>query len=524
MATTKDPQATYGTADDLISLISKPTVADKALVRKAYEFAFEAHKEHRRRSGEPYFNHLYATAISLAELDMDAITVAAGLLHDIVEDTPVTHDRLEQEFGAEVTRLVDGVTKLGELKYRGTKRHVESLRRLFVASSKDIRVIMIKFMDRRHNMQTLEHVPEEKRGRIAKETLFIYAPLADRLGMGRLKGELEDLAFQYVYPEECTEMKRIMSENKIAREPQLEKVAKALKRALVEYKIQGFRTESRIKGLYSLYKKLERKDGDLDKIHDLLAVRVVLGSVEDCYRALGVVHTLWHPLPGKIKDYIAFPKPNGYRSIHTTVVTPDAGPVEVQLRTEGMHRDAQFGFASHLSYKEVGGHTDRGEQKSNRLWYQQLIPSLLRTNKGATDTRTSRRKDAPRWVNDLASAHDLADNEHGDDLFMEEIRADFFNHRIFVFTPKGDVVDLPISSCPIDFAYAIHSEIGNHISGAKVNGKLVSLDTELRNGDIVEIETRHAAKPTKKWLDTVHTTAARKHIQQHLSHESRAKQ
>lgn len=510
-------QQMYGTVEDLFDIMRKPSDVDKALVRKAYDFAFEAHKEHKRRSGEPYFNHLYATAAALADIDMDPTTVAAGLLHDIVEDTPVTHDELEKEFGKDVTRLVDGVTKLGELKYRSAERHVESLRHLFVASSKDIRVIMVKFMDRRHNMQTLQFVPEEKRRRIAEETLYIYAPLADRLGMGQLTVELQDLAFQYVFPEECERMQRIMRESKIAREPQLERVGKALKRALVEHKIQGFRTESRIKGLYSLYKKLERKGGDLDKIHDLLAIRVIVGSVEDCYRALGVVHTLWHPLPGKIKDYIAFPKPNGYRSIHTTVVTPDAGPVEVQLRTDTMHRDAQFGFASHLTYKEAGEHIDRGEHKRNKLWYEQLIPTLLSTK---VPDKNDSQAQAPRWVADLASAHDLEDTPEGD-FFMQEIQEDFFSHRIFIFTPKGDVVDLPINSTPADFAYAIHSEIGNHMSGAKVNGKLVSLDTSLRNGDIVEIETKKNAKPTKKWLDYVKTNAARRHVQQYLAHEQR---
>lgn len=512
--------ATYGTAQDLLAMLSKPSATDKALVSKAYNFAFDAHKAHERLSGEPYFNHLYATAASLAELDMDAATVAAGLLHDIVEDTPVTHAELEKEFGPEVTRLVDGVTKLGTLKYRGAQRHVESLRRLFVASSQDIRVIMIKFMDRRHNMQTLDHVPPDKRSRIANETLFIYAPLADRLGMGRLKGELEDLAFKYVYPDEYARMQEIMRESKIAREPQLEKIARSLKRALVEHNIQGYRTESRIKGYYSLFRKLERKDGDLEKIHDLLAIRVILGTVEDCYRALGVVHALWHPLPGKIKDYIAFPKPNGYRSIHTTVVTPEAGPVEVQLRTEAMHHDAQFGLASHLSYKETVENGDRGEQKRNRLWYKQLIPSLLRTQPA---TPTGPEGNVPRWVSDLANAHEVETSEAGD-LFMQEIREDFFSHRIFIFTPKGDVVDLPLNSSPVDFAYAIHSEIGDHMAGAKVNGKLVALDTSLKNGDIVEIDTRPTAKPSAKWLEYARTTMARRHIQQYLGQREREKE
>lgn len=507
-------EALVQSADELISCMSHPTEEDKALVRKAYDFSLHAHRDHTRNSGEPYFNHVYETAYGLAELEMDAQTIAAGLLHDSIEDIEeVTPDIIAREFGDEVLFLVQGVTKLGELKYRGAARHIESLRRLFVATSKDIRVVMIKLMDRLHNMKTLEHVRPEKRQRIADETLSVYAPLADRLGMGELKGELEDLSFRWVLPEEYARMEKIMRENKIVREPHLEKVRNALKRALAEHGIKGFRTESRVKGLYSLYKKLERKGGDIEKIHDLLAVRVIVGSLEDCYRALGVVHTVWVPLPGKIKDYISFNKPNGYRSIHTTVMTQEAGPVEIQLRTEEMHREAQFGIASHISYKETGSTLDRGQQKRERLWYKQLIPSLLSIPRRRESTRM---KSAPKWVNELAEAHNVDEHE-GADQFMQEIQEDFFSHRIFVFTPKGDVVDLPLDSTAVDFAYAIHSEIGNHCSRAKVNGKLASLDSILKNGDIVEIETSKSAHPSKKWTEYVRTTMARRHILQYLS-------
>ena len=508
-------------ADAIINMMSDPSDADKKLIKKAYDFAKEAHKDHKRNSGEPYFNHLYATAKSLAELDMRAPSIAAGLLHDSIEDVGVTEKEIEKEFGKEVLFLVKGVTKLGELKYRGVERHLESLRRLFVATSKDIRVLLIKFMDRRHNMQTLEYVPKNKQKRIALETLSIYAPLADRLGMSEIKQELEDLAFKYVHPREYKKMSKIMQENKLAKEPKLESVKKRLKKELVEHSIKGFRTESRVKGLYSLYKKLERKDGDLDKIHDLLAIRIILNSVEDCYRALGVVHALWHPLPGKIKDYIAFPKPNGYKSIHTTVVTKEAGPVEIQFRTQKMHQEAQYGIASHLSYKESGSTAGKGEQKKNTLWYKQLIPSLLAgSNQQQNDTKE--KTEPPKWVNDLASAHNV-DEKPKTETFMQEISNDFFSHRIFVFTPNGDVVDLPIDSTPIDFAYAIHSEIGDHSWGSKVNGKLVSLDTKLSNGDIVQIETKKNAHPTKKWLDYVRTTVARRHINTFLSKEKKNK-
>lgn len=502
-------------ANELIACMSRPTDADKNLIRKAYDFSLNAHRNHTRNSGEPYFNHVYATAYALAELDMDAQTIVAGLLHDSIEDLEeVTPEIVAREFGDEVLFLVQGVTKLGALKYRGAARHIESLRRLFVATSKDIRVVMIKLMDRLHNMKTLEHVREEKRKRIADETLSVYAPLADRLGMSELKGELEDLSFRWVYLEEYERMEKIMRENKIVREPHLEKVRNALKRALAEHDIKGFRTESRVKGLYSLFRKLERKGGDIEKIHDLLAIRVIVGTLEDCYRALGIVHTVWVPLPGKIKDYISFNKPNGYRSIHTTVMTQEAGPVEIQIRTEEMHREAQFGIASHISYKETGSLLDRGQQKRERLWYRQLIPSLLSIRR--TRESTQNQKAVPRWVNELAEAHNV-DEYDGSDRFMQDIQEDFFSHRIFVFTPKGDVVDLPLDSTPIDFAYAIHSEIGDCTSRAKVNGKLAALDDTLKNGDIVEIETSKVAHPSLKWLEYVRTTMARRHIQQYMS-------
>ncbi len=506
MASKEPPIPLDPTAEELVLLLDKPSEAEKKLVRKAFAFARTTHEGQLRFSGEPYFNHLFATALGLAELGLDAVTVSAGLLHDTVEDRGVEPETIEKEFGAEIRFLVEGVTKLGELKYRGGNRHNESLRRLFVATSKDIRVLMIKLVDRRHNMQTLSHVPKEKQERIAKETLSIYAPLADRLGMSVLKRELEDLAFAFVLPEEHARISAIMEETIRAQEPHLEVLRETLAKALIEHGVRSFRTESRIKGLYSLYTKMQRKDGDLDKIYDILALRVIVGSLDDCYRALGVVHTLWHPLPGKIKDYIAFKKPNGYRSIHTTVVTAEAGPVEVQIRTEKMHREAQFGVASHLSYKERGSAIDKGEQKKNNLWYTYLIPSLFRS---APNTQPTITEKAPQWLSELADAH--TQNGNGQDTLIQE---DFFSHRIFVFTPRGDVVDLPLGSSTIDFAYTIHGDIGNHTAGARVNGKFVSLDTKLKNGDIVFIETKPSAHPNPKWLEYVKTTVARKNIHQ----------
>ncbi len=508
-------------ADELVALIEHPTPEEAALVREAFEFARKAHEGHERNSGEPYFNHVYATAYSLAELGMGPRTIVAGLLHDSIEDVGVTREDIEAKFGAEVLFLVDGVTKLGTLKYRGAQRHVESLRRLFVATSQDIRVLMIKLMDRLHNMQTLEHVRPEKQERIASETLEIYAPLADRLGMGRLKHELEDLAFKYVNPEAYEEMSKIMRENTQTRVPQLAKVAATLKRELTAQGVRSFRTEHRVKGLYSLYCKLKRKDNDLDRIHDMLAIRVIVPTIGDCYRVLGVVHSLWRPLPGKIKDYIAFEKPNGYRSIHTTVVTQEAGPIEIQVRTEEMHREAQFGIASHLTYKEALGRFDRGMQKRNKLWYHQLIPSLLRTRQAIAEMPNRR---PPSWVQDLAKAHEADEEDQGSSHahYLSQLKSDFFSHRVFVFTPKGDVVDLPIDSSPLDFAYAIHSDIGDHTASARVNGKIAALDTMLKNGDIVEIETKTSSKPSKKWLEYAKTTLARRHIHQALAKEQKA--
>ncbi len=507
-----------GSADELIGYLDHPTSADIELVRSAYAFAHEVHAGHVRLSGEPYFNHLYATALALAEFGMGARTVSAGLLHDCIEDRGVSEEELNQRFGPEVLFLVKGVTKLGALKYRGAQRHVESLRRLFIATSQDIRVLIIKLMDRLHNMRTLEHVPTEKRKRIASETLEIYAPLADRLGMGTVKRDLEDLAFPHLYPVEYARTVELMRERKQAKEPYLEDVVAKLKKELATQNIKSFRTDYRRKGYYSLYKKLERKGGDIEKIFDIMAIRVIVPTMEDCYRVLGVVHGTWRPLPGKVKDYIALPKPNGYRSIHTTVFTHEAGPIEIQIRSEEMHREAQFGFASHLSYKEIQ-RGDRGVERRNRLWYRYLIPSLLHTRKVEQLVTGA---NIPRWVNELAVAHGPIVEGGGDQSFLEELKEDFFSHRVFVFTPKGDVVDLPLDSSPIDFAYAIHSDIGDHMSGAKVNGKLASLDTALKNGDIVEIEVKPASKPSKKWLEYVKTSMARKHIHNALQKNQRA--
>ncbi len=505
------------TIKEIVAEMAGATPEDIAIVEKAYEFSKKAHGEQKRYSNEPYFVHPAATAKILAEYGMDATTIAAGLLHDAVEDSRVSRSEVEKEFGKELLFIVDGVTKLGTHKYRGTERHAESLRRLLVATASDIRVLIVKLADRKHNMQTLKHVPEHKRQRIALETLEIYAPIADRLGMGRMKRELEDLAFPYVDPDAASHVAELRTLKTQETEEGLAKMQKELKQELAKRGPTTFRTDIRMKGLWSLHQKLKRKHDDITLIHDIAALRIIVPEVEDCYVALGIVHALYKPLPGKFKDYIAFPKPNGYQSLHTTVVTPEAGIVEIQIRTEEMHRRAQFGIASHMSYKQLGKGMEKFDKEMQRskfsslsfTWVRSLIPSLMKFSKKENANGAGSTVKAPPWLAELAEAHtDIA----GSKEFVEGLKEDFFSHRVFVFTPKGDVIDLPVASTPIDFAYAIHSDLGDHLQGAKVNGKLVSFETPLGNGEMVEIIRRDSAHPSPKWLDVVRTSLARRHI------------
>lgn len=492
------------------AMVSRDT-ADIALLSKAYEFAKSAHGEQKRYSGDPYFLHIAEVGYSLAEIGMDAKTICAGLLHDTIEDAHTDPGTIEKEFGADVLTLVQGVTKLGTLKYRGLARHTESLRMLFAATAQDIRVLIVKLMDRLHNARTLQYVPQHKRKRIALETLEIYAPIADRLGMSVIKTELEDATFPFAYPKEYEKTREFMKERRNENESRLEKAEKDLKRELAEVSIRNFKTEARMKGLYSLFRKLERKDWDITKIFDILALRVIVPTVADCYAVLGVVHKKWRPVPGKIKDYIAFPKPNGYQSIHTTVYTGDGGALEIQIRTEAIHREAQFGIASHLTYKEVQGYVE-GQKGGSLAWIRQFIPLGGTKKKPETEGGFN----TPQWVKELAIAHEVSDES---EEYLESLKADFFSHRVFVFTPKGDVIDLPADATPIDFAYAIHSEIANKMAGARVNEKMVALDTPLKNGDRVEIITKPSAKPSRKWYDSAKTALAKKMIRQALAHE-----
>lgn len=506
------------TVKELIAAMNTPSPEDKALVEKAYEFAKKAHAGHTRYSGEPYFIHPVAAAKILAEYGMDATTIAAGLLHDAIEDGLTDEASVEKEFGKEVLYVVQGVTKLGKHKYRGAERHAESLRRLLVATASDVRVLIVKLADRFHNMQTLAHVPEAKRRRIALETVEIFAPIADRLGMGRMKKELEDLAFPFIDPDAYAHALEVRKLKTKETEAGLAKVQKEIQKDLAKKGLAGFRTDIRMKGLWSLHQKLIRKDDDITKIHDIAALRIIVPKNEDCYVALGVVHALYKPLPGEFKDYIAFPKPNGYQSIHTTVVTPDAGIVEIQIRTEEMHRSAQFGIASHMSYKHLGKGVEKLDKAAQKnmfsalsfSWVRSLIPSLMKVSpKEVTATQTAAAAKPPQWLAELAEAHaEVA----GSKEFVEGLKEDFFSHRVFVFTPKGDVIDLPAGATAADFAYAIHTDLGNHMQGAKVNGKLISFETALHNGDVVEIMRRESARPSAKWLEYARTSLARKHI------------
>ena len=502
---------------EITSLIQNLSKDDLTLLTKAYNFTKEAHKNQTRKSGEPYFNHLFATAKNLAEIKMSPTTIVAGFLHDSIEDVGITGEEIEKEFSKEIRFLVEGVTKLGHLKYRGTERYNESLRKLFVAMSKDIRVLIIKLCDRLHNMQTLQFVPKEKQLRIAKETLEIYAPLAYRLGIRKLNIELDDLAFSYFYPKEYSETLKILKNKRETEEKNLDKFIKSLKKELAKNGVIEFNTDWRVKGLYSLYKKLKRKDMDIEKIHDLLAIRIIVPNVPDCYRILGIIHNSWRPLPGRIKDYIAFPKTNGYKSLHTTIFTGDGGIIEIQIKTKEMQMEAEYGIASHINYKQQTNENKKKITNPNLLWLNKILPTKTNFDSKNKNSNNLKFDDVPKWVKELV---EYQKEENDTEKYLDDVKNDFFEERIFVFTPKGDVIDLPKDASAIDFAYNIHSDIGNHTAGVKVNGKFVSISTTLQNGDMVEIETKSNAKPSRKWLEFAKTTIAKKHIKSETEKKS----
>lgn len=456
------------------------TQADIALVKKAYHFAELAHDGQKRFSGEPYFVHPYNVGKTLAEMGADATTIAAGLLHDVCEDGAATSEDIKKEFGEEISFLVDGVTKLGTLKYKGEERYAENLRKMFIAMAQDVRVVLIKLADRLHNMQTLKYVPDYKRKRIADETLEIYAPLANRLGMWRLKGIFEDLAFPFSFAQEYRELLPQV-ENRLARkESYLAKVQRNLANELAKADIKVIRIDSRVKHLFSLHKKLMEHGENLEEIYDLVAARVIVPSVADCYATLGIIHKLWTPLHGKVKDYIALPKPNGYQSLHTTVFCDDGEITEFQIRTEKMDYEAKYGIAAHWAYTEAGKPKAGARIGKNLTWIHQIS----------------------KWQHTVSGSKE----------FIDSLKLDIFKDRIFVFTPKGDVIDLPEGATPVDFAYHVHSEIGNRCNGAKVNGKMIALDSALKNGDVCEIVTQKNKKPSQGWLDFVKTNYAKSKI------------
>jgi len=486
--------------EDLIKEVqSYNPQANFDLIQKAFEFAKKAHGNQLRESGEPYIIHPLATARTLAQLRLNSKTIAAGLLHDVADDTPVTIEDIEKEFGPEIAFMVSGVSKLGKIKYRGIEEQAEKLRRVFLAMAQDIRVVLIKLADRLHNLKTLKYVPEEKQKRIAMEALEIYAPLAYRLGMGEMKGQIEDAAFPYYYPNEYKWLMQNVRDKYQERENYIQKIQKMVRGELEKAKVQVADIHSRAKHYYSLYKKLQRHEMDLNKIYDLVALRIIVPTIEDCYTTLGVVHKMWRPLPGRIKDYIAIPKTNGYQSIHTTVFCVDGKIVEIQIRTEKMHKEAENGIAAHWHYSEKGGFKDY-LKKTFRFRVQ---PAL---------TLQPPKKEL-LWIQQL---QDWQKETKDPEEFLEGLKIDFFNNRIFVFTPMGLVIDLPENATAVDFAYAIHTDIGHRCVGAKVGGKIIALSQPLSNGQIVEILTQKETRPKRDWLEFVKTSDARSKIKKWL--------
>ena len=461
---------------------------DLTLLRRAYDFCVLRHSDQKRLSGEPFISHPLEVVQILAEMKLDLVCLTAGMLHDVVEDTGTTSGAIEREFGPEVGRIVDGVTKIGRIKFMSREeQQAESFRKMVLAMADDIRVVLVKLADRLHNMRTLEYLPPEKQERVARETLDIYAPIAHRLGMGKVRGELEDLAFKFLDPESYLELKKAVESRRKVNEDFLAEVRALVDAKMKEHSIPA-RIEGRIKRLYSIGQKLLRQHVPLEQVYDLLAVRIVTDSVKNCYAALGVIHNTWRPVPGRIKDFIAIPRPNLYQSLHTSVIGPHGQPFEVQIRTEEMHRIAEEGIAAHWKYK---GGSRLGPQDEERFaWLRHVV----------------------EWQQEMGDPGE----------FLSTLKIDLYPEEVYTFTPKGKVIVLPREATPIDFAYAIHSEVGHHCVGAKVNGRIVSLKYKLQNGDIVEIVTQAHHTPSRDWLALVKTSRARNKIKHWVNVAQRA--
>lgn len=463
--------------------------ADVDLISRAYHFSQRAHEGQLRDSGEPYFQHPFEVAMILAELELDVETIAAGLLHDVLEDTEVTRAEMEAAFGRSILLLVEGVTKLDKLPFRSRfERQAENLRKMMLAMAEDIRVILIKLADRLHNMRTLRYVSLEKQKIIAQETLDIFAPLAHRLGIWRIKFEMEDLAFRHLYPDEYYNLVNAIARKRKEREGDLQAVMEIIRKKLAELNIKCD-IHGRPKHFYSIYQKMQRQNKSLDEIYDLMAVRIIVDTVRECYAILGIIHAAWKPIPGRFKDYIAMPKSNMYQSLHTTIIGPRGEPYEIQIRTWDMHRIAEKGVAAHWMYKEGQSKRKGGGEVAKVEWLREAV----------------------EWLQEMKDPQE----------FMDTLRIDLFEDEVFVFTPKGDVKSLPAGATPVDFAFDVHTDIGLTCVGAKVNGRIVPLDYELRNGEFVEILTSKTARPSRDWLKFVKTSKARSKIRSFLKEEQR---
>ena len=463
---------------------------DLELLRKAYVFSALEHKGQVRHSGEPYLVHPLEVADILADMKMDVVAVASGLLHDVVEDTLTTPERIGELFGAEIAHVVEGVTKIGAIPFSSSEeRQAENFRKMLLAMVDDIRVIFVKLADRLHNMRTLHYLPEERRTKIAQETLDIYAPIANRLGMSKVKNELEELAFRYLEPDAYEQLRSKVEGKRKQAERVIEELTKTIRAKLEEAQVPIIHLDGRIKRLFSIHQKLKRQKIDLERVYDFVALRVTTESVKDCYAVLGIIHQTWSPVPGRIKDFIAMPRPNGYQSLHTSVVSEHGFPFEVQIRTEEMHRHAEEGIAAHWKYKEgrVGDHRDER--------YFQWMRQLLEVQQEVRDPQE----------------------------FLQNLKIDLYPEEVYIFTPKGEVKSLPRGATAVDFAYAVHTDVGNHCVGARINGKIVPLRTRLQNGDIVEILTQAGHKPSRDWLTFVGTSRARSKIRHVLQGEERSR-